>query len=125
VRVGFDSPRIAAKVRQFLYDALPDGCEAADLIGLPPISREVARAEHDSSDDRIAEVLHLIDDLHLYAQVLATVWIHIAGWCSEDADPYQVITQHQTMANFALSAMVGTLAALNDDGRILVTSDDD
>jgi hypothetical protein len=113
----FDSPKTSAKVRRFLYDALPDGCEGADLIGLNPVSQEVAKAEHSDSERRVFSLSSLFGEFDLYANVLACIWLQLTG-LDEEPDPAQVLGNYRVFHDLAQASMLGAFSTLHDTGRI-------
>lgn len=104
----------ASKIRRFVYDASPDGCVAADIIELPPVSDDVAEHEHKSSDQRIEMVEHLFEELDVFATVQSSIFLRLTGLC----DSPMADMMGEVFYDCAMGSMLGALTTLMDGGLI-------
>jgi hypothetical protein len=65
---------LSVLMRQIVYDAMLTPTEGiAEMMGLPPISDEVAEMEEDAHQDRLSKIAALLPFIDAHADILAQV----------------------------------------------------
>jgi hypothetical protein len=110
------------RIRGFIMDSqMQNSHEIAFILGLPPISDEIAEKEEQVSDDRVERIEYLIPILYAHAHTLAEASIEYQKTALEGADdmPKEVWTFGRKMLEQAtLSALMGSTSQLVDMGLL-------
>jgi hypothetical protein len=109
---------VASRLRGFILDTqIQKPHEMAELLGLSPISDEVADREEEESDIRVERIAHLIPLVYTYAHSLAEGSIEVQKNSADNLDglPEEIwMVSRRMMEQVAMSAMLGSIAQLVD-----------
>ena len=109
---------VASRLRGFILDTqIQKPHEMAELLGLSPISDEVADREEEESDIRVERIAHLIPLVYTYAHSLAEGSIELQknNLDNLDAIPDEIwMVSRRMMEQVAMSAMLGSISQLID-----------
>ena len=110
-----------ARVRDFLYDSqVGEHEDFTRVLGVPPISDEVAEMERAASNLRVAKIVHLAPLLHAYAHTMAaavTEHFRETAGSGDDADETWEIF-HSTIEPIAHATIIGGLSQMVDIGLL-------
>ena len=104
-------------IRRMLYDAHWDGCVAADLLDLPPVSEDVAELEHTRSAARCEKVMPLFDQIMTLAEVLTTLWLLHLDIDEEDPG-YEGM--RQMLLDLSVGSQISAISTFIDTGKLKV-----
>lgn len=129
-----DPPKMPAElvalstVREFLLDSrLSDAIEVSTLLGVPPVSDEVAEMEQRQSDARYARVMYLAPLLHSYAHTMAAGVVSFLMAQSDPEPTPEALEKWQTVVGLLEPACMATLiggVTQMVDKRLLRTFED-
>jgi hypothetical protein len=122
-------PAVTSRVREFLLDSqIDDAHHMSAILGCPLISDELADKEEEESDNRVAQVDHLIPILYAYAQAMAQGIVeHQKEHLEEDEETSGVeipdkawAATRKVFAEISLNMSLGAISQLVDMGFLVV-----
>lgn len=109
-------------MREIIYDAMLTPTEGiADLMGLPPISSEVAEMEEQASQDRLSNIAALLPFIDAHADIaakIATSAYMLDEENAEDITQEQLDQLNHLFRMVALSSAVSCVSTLANIGLI-------
>lgn len=109
-------------MREIIYDAMLTPTEGiAELMGLPPISSEVAEMEEQASQDRLSGIAGLLPFIDAHADIaakIATSAYMLDEENNEDMSPDQIEQLNHLFRMVSLSAAVSCVSTLANIGLI-------
>jgi hypothetical protein len=117
-------PELSSRIRSFIYDSqLPEAEEVIAYLGMPDISEEVLDKEYEASEERVAEISHLIPLLYAFAHTMAE---GITEYQKAELDEEELLPSsawvmtRKVFTQVSVSTLVGALSQLVDLGIIEV-----
>lgn len=121
-RLSITQVPLTVLMREIIYDAMLTPTEGiAELMGLPPISSEVADMEEQASQDRLSNISGLIPFIDAHADIaakIATSAYMLDEDNNEDMTPEQVDQLNHLFRMVSLSAAVSCVSTLANIGLI-------
>ena len=114
---------LSVLMRQIVYDAMLTPTEGiAEMMGLPPISDEVAEMEEDAHQDRLSKISALLPFIDAHADILAQVATS-AYMLDADKEKAEVPLEgldhlNQLFRMVALASSVSCVSTLSNIGLI-------
>jgi len=113
---------LSVLMREIVYDAMLTPTEGiADLMGLPPISDEVAEMEEQASHDRLSNISELLPFIDAHADIVAKIATsaYILDEENDESMGKEQIDQlHHLFKMVSLSAAVSCVSTLANIGLI-------
>lgn len=119
-------PELTSRIRSFIYDSqLPEAEEVISYLGMPDISDDVLEREYEASEERVAEISHLIPLLYAFAHTMAEgiTEYQKAELDEEDLLPDSAwVMTRKVFTQVSVSTLVGALSQMVDLGIIKVAT---
>jgi hypothetical protein len=113
---------LSVLMRQIVYDAMLTPTEGiAEMMGLPPISDEVAEMEEEAHQDRLSNIAALLPFIDAHAEILAQVATAAYILDAENAGEFPEDGMDQLNQLFrmvALASSVSCVSTLSNIGLI-------
>lgn len=117
-------PELTSRIRSFIYDSqLPEAEEVLEYLGMPDISDEVLEKEFEASDERVAEIAHLIPLLYAFAHTLSegVTEYQKAELDEEDLLPASAwVMTRKVFTQVSASVLIGAISQMVDLGILKV-----
>lgn len=121
-KVSVTQVPLTVLMREIIYDAMLTPTEGiADLMGLPPISSEVAEMEEQASQDRLSNIAALLPFIDAHADIaakIATSAYMLDEENAEDITQEQLDQLNHLFRMVALSSAVSCVSTLANIGLI-------
>lgn len=114
---------LSVLMRQIVYDSMLTPTESiAEMIGLPPVSEDVADMEQEAHEDRLGNIAALIPFIDAHADILAkiaTAAYTLEGLSEGDMIPEEALPQVTELFRMvALASSVSCVSTLKEIGLI-------